>query len=386
MRKPSRICIAPDSFKGALDAAGVARAIAEGFRGSLPDAEFRLVPMADGGEGTVDAWLSAVTGAQRMSATVQDPLGRPVEAAFAYLPGRAIAVIEMAAASGLPLLAPSERNPLATSTFGTGELLRRALDLGAQEIILGIGGSATNDAGTGMATALGARFLDEDGAPLPPGGAALARLSRIDLAGFDPRVRSIRLRVACDVTNPLCGPKGASRVFGPQKGATPDDVATLDAALAHLAGIVAAQLGLPADYVDTPGSGAAGGLGFGLLAFCRAKLQRGVGIVADSVGLAGKMRGCDLVVTGEGRIDAQTPNGKTPAGVAAVARQLGVPAIAICGCTGAGWEAVREIGIREVFPVTQGRFDPAHPEDGAYERVFLCARDVAKRLFGGEPA
>jgi glycerate kinase len=237
-----------------------------------------------------------------------------------------------------------------------------------------------------MATALGARFLDEDGAPLPPGGAALARLSRIDLSGFDPRVRSIRLRVACDVTNPLCGPKGASRVYGPQKGATPDDVATLDAALAHLAGIVAAQLGLPADYVDTPGSGAAGGLGFGLLAFCRAKLQRGVGIVADSVGLAGKMRGCDLVVTGEGRIDAQTPNGKTPAGVAAVARQLGVPAIAICGCTGAGWEAVREIGIREVFPVTQGRFDPAHPEDGAYERVFLCARDVAERLFGGEPA
>ncbi len=382
MPKPTRICIAPDSFKGALNAEGVAKAIAEGFRTVLPYAEYRLVPMADGGEGTVDAWQSAVKGARRITATVRDPLGRPVEAAYAYAPDRATAVIEMAAASGLPLLALDERNPLVTSTYGTGELLRHALDLGAQEIILGIGGSATNDGGTGLATALGARFLDADGTPLPPGGAALARLARIDLSGFDPRVRSIRLRVACDVSNPLCGPTGASTVYGPQKGASPENVAELDAALSHLAKIVAAQLGLPADYVNTPGSGAAGGLGFGLLAFCRAKLQRGVGIVADSVGLATKMRGCDLVVTGEGRIDGQTRNGKTPAGVAAVARQLDIPVIAICGCMGPGWEAVRDIGICEVFPVTQGHFDPAHPEDGAHERVFLCAKDAAEKLFG----
>lgn len=380
MPSPTRICIAPDSFKGALDAAGVAQAIADGLRVSFPDAEFRLVPMADGGEGTVDAWLNAVRGARRMTAIVQDPLGRPVEAAYAYAPDRATAVMEMAAASGLPLLSPAERNPLVTSTRGTGELLLHALDLGAREIILGIGGSATNDAGTGLATALGARFLDSDGIPLPPGGGALARLATIDLSGFDPRVRSIRLRAACDVSNPLCGPTGASVVYGPQKGASPADVAALDAALAHLAEGVAAQLGLPADYANTPGAGAAGGLGFGLLAFCRAKLQRGVGIVADSVGLSDKIRGCDLVVTGEGRIDGQTPNGKTPAGVAAVACRLGVPVVAICGSTGPGWEAVRDIGIREVFPVTQGHFDPAHPADGARERIFLCARDAAAAL------
>lgn len=373
------IAIAPDSFKGALDALGVAKAIASGLGEVLPDASFRLIPMADGGEGSAGAWADAV-GAEIVTTGAADPLGRPIEASFAFSEVDSTAVIEMAAASGLPLLALSERNPLLASTAGTGDLIRKALDLGARKIVLCIGGSATNDAGTGMATALGARFLDSNGHPLPPGGSALADLASIDLSGLDPRLDETAIEVACDVTNPLCGPSGASCVYGPQKGASEADVARLDAALAHLATIAEKELGVPADLACRPGSGAAGGLGYGLAAFLGATFRRGVEMIADEVGLADKLAGCDLVITGEGRIDSQTVNGKTPAGVAAVAKKRDLPVIAICGCVGTGYEAVHGIGIDAVCPVAHGFFDPADPSKGAVERIRACAAEVGRML------
>ena len=374
------IAIAPDSFKGALSAEGVARAIADGLAESFPKAEFRLIPMADGGEGTVDAW-AACTEALRIKAIVKDPLGRPVKSEYAYEPVSGVAVIEMAAASGLPLLATSERNPLVTSTYGTGELVRDALDQGARHVILGIGGSATNDGGTGMAAALGVRFLDARGRELPQGGAALARLASIDMSGLDPRVAKTRFEAACDVTNPLCGALGASAIYGPQKGATKKDVKALDAALLHFAEVATTTKGI-SHRVDpeAPGAGAAGGLGFGLMAFCGAKLRSGVKIIAESVKLRERLKGCDLVITGEGRLDSQTVNGKTPAGVAKVARQVGVPCIAICGCVGEGYEAVHKIGISSVIPVAHGFFDPENPSIGARERIRACAVETGRLL------
>ena len=380
MKKAPVIAIAPDSFKGALSAEGVAQAIADGLAEAFPKAEFRLIPMADGGEGTVDAW-AASTGAKRITAIVQDPLRRSVKAEYAYEPSTCTAVIEMAAASGLPLLAPGERNPLVTSTYGTGELVRDALDHGARHIILGIGGSATNDGGAGMAAALGVRFLDAKGRELPPGGAALARLSSIDLSGLDARVAKTRFEAACDVTNPLCGPNGASAVYGPQKGASKKDVKTLDAALFHFAEVAASTSEIAKRArPEAAGAGAAGGLGFGLMAFCGAKLRSGVKIIAESVRLRERLEGCDLVITGEGRLDSQTVNGKTPAGVAKVAKQAGVPCIAICGCVGEGYAAVHKIGIKSVIPVAHGFFDPDNPSKGAHERIRACAVEVGRLL------
>ena len=380
MEKVPVIAIAPDSFKGALSAEGVAKAIAAGLAESFPQAKFRLIPMADGGEGTVDAW-AANADAERVEAVVADPLGRPVNACYAFDPATKTAVIEMAAASGLPLLSPDERNPLATSTRGTGELVRDALDRGARHIILGIGGSATNDGGTGLAAALGVRFLDARGRELPPGGAALSRLAAIDMSGLDRRLAKTRIEAACDVTNPLCGPTGASAVYGPQKGASPKDVAKLDAALRRLAEVAAATPACaPRVVPEAPGDGEAGGLGLGLVAFCGARLRRGVKIVAESVRLRERLKGCDLVITGEGRLDAQTVNGKTPAGVAAVAKRVGVPCIAICGCVGDGYEAVHKIGIASVIPVAHGFFDPADPSIGATERIRACAAETGRLL------
>lgn len=373
------IAIAPDSFKGSLDAAGVAKAIAAGLSKSFPMAEYRQIPMADGGEGTVDAWATC-TKAEIITTRVLDPLGRYINAALAFDSASSTAVIEMAAASGLPLLKNNERNPLAASTCGTGELLLRALDLGAKHIILGIGGSATNDGGTGMATALGVRFLDANGRPLPHGGGALVNLAAIDMSRIDKRLGNVNIEVACDVTNPLCGPRGASAVYGPQKGASPEDVMLLDTALQNLADIAAETKGVSSVDANAQGAGAAGGLGFGLMVFCGAKLKRGIEIIANSVGLREKIKDCDLVITGEGRIDGQTINGKTPAGVAAIAKEANVPCIAICGCTGDGYEKVKDIGIEAVFPVVQGFYDPDNPSLGAKERITLCAEEVGKTL------
>ena len=374
------IAIAPDSFKGTLSAEAAARAIAVGLRRGLPGVRVRLVPMADGGEGTMDAVVAAAHGAWRCC-RVHDPLGRTITARYgAFADGRRV-IIEMAAAAGLPLLKPDERDPLTTATFGVGELLRHALDHGARQVALGIGGSATNDGGTGLAQALGARFLDRRGDELPPGGGSLTALVRIDLSGFDPRVRRVALEVACDVTNPLCGPRGASAVYGPQKGATPAMVRRLDGGLRRLAEVARRDLGV--DVAEIPGAGAAGGLGFGLLAFCGARMRRGVEMVAEAVRLEQKLAGCDLVITGEGRMDGQTVNGKTPMGVAAVAQRAGVPVIAICGCTGDGWQAAHRIGITAVFSSTTCRLTEAEVASGAAGRLQRCAEEVGRLLAVG---
>ncbi|MGI5838081.1 MAG: glycerate kinase [bacterium] len=323
-----RILVAPDSFKGSLSAAAAAGAIAAGIRRVWPTAAIEELPLADGGEGTVDA-LIAATGGQRRRRTVQDPLGRPVEAEFGILGDGRTAVMEMAAASGLTLLAPAERNPLTASTYGTGELLRAALDAGCRKIIIGIGGSATNDGGAGMASALGARLFDGEGAELPPGGAALGRLAGIDTGNLDARLRETEIIIASDVDNPLCGPRGASFVYGPQKGATAAMAELLDRSLARYGACLAALTGR--NVAEQPGAGAAGGLGAGLLALTGGRLQPGIDVVVAAVGLAERLASKDLAITGEGSLDSQTMYGKVPYGVARLARRCGVPVIAVAG-------------------------------------------------------
>ena len=378
MKSAPLIAIAPDSFKGTLSAGEAAEAIAEGLKRAIPRARFRLIPMADGGEGTVDAVIAATHGGWRRC-RVRDPMGRMITARYGWVGGCAPrAVIEMAAASGLPLLKPGERNPLVASTEGTGDLLRDALNRGVRQIRMGIGGSATNDGGTGMARALGVRFLDHRGHDLPPGGGTLVALDRIMFDGLDLRVRQVSIEVACDVTNPLCGPNGASAIYAPQKGATPPMVRRLDAGLRRLATVATRQTGV--DVADVPGAGAAGGLGFGLMAFCGARLRNGVEMVADAVELEKQCCGCDLVITGEGRIDGQTVNGKTPMGVARVASRIGVPVIAICGCTGEGWENVHTVGITAVFSSTTSPLTEKGAVTGAAERLIRCAEEVGRLL------
>jgi glycerate kinase len=323
-----RIVIAPDSFKGSLSAPEVCRAIDQGVRAALPSAETVLVPMADGGDGTARTLVEG-TGGELRSATVTGPLGEPIEAEYGVLGNGTTAVIEMAAASGLVLVPVERRNPLHTTTYGTGELISRALDGGCRKLIVGIGGSATTDGGVGMAQALGARFLDAAAGEVPGTGAGLARLERIDASALDPRLAEASVRVACDVDNPLYGEHGAAAVYGPQKGATPEIVAQLDEGLRRFARTVARDIGI--DVADLPGAGAAGGLGAGLVAFCGATLEPGVEIVMEAVGLADKLRGADVVFVAEGRLDAQTAYGKTPSGVAKLATRAGCPVLAIGG-------------------------------------------------------
>lgn len=352
--RPLRVVIAPDSFKGAATAREVANAIAAGLLRVTPELDVVTRPMADGGEGTVEALVDG-TGGQIITETVTGPLGEPVSARYGLLGDGETAVIEMAAAAGLPLVPADRRDPRVTTTFGVGELVSRALDRGARRLILGIGGSATNDGGAGFAQALGARLLDAEGRPLPPGGAALSRLDRIDVAGLDPRLRQVRCLVACDVDNPLTGPRGAAAVFGPQKGATPATVAELDAALARFAAVVARDLGV--EIGDRPGAGAAGGLGGGLLAFCNADLRPGVEIVIEATGLRTALVDADLVITGEGRLDGQTMSGKTPFGVLRAARQVrgaDVPVILLGGSIGPGAETLYEHGATALVPIAPG--------------------------------
>ena len=349
-----RIVLAPDSFKESLTARQVCEALERGLATQL-DAEFVHVPMADGGEGTVQSLVDA-TGGELRTTTVTGPLGQPVEATWGILGDRTTAVIEMAAASGLGLVPAEHRDPRRATTRGVGELLLAAWQAGSSHVVLGIGGSATNDAGAGLAQALGVRLLDDDGHELEPGGAALARLARIDASGRDPRLARTTLEVACDVTNPLCGPQGASAVYGPQKGADPDCVAELDAALAVFARVVQHDLGRR--VADVPGAGAAGGLGAGLLALApHARLRPGIDITMEHARLAEHLRGADLVITGEGRMDAQTRFGKTPIGVARAAQQAGVPVIGIAGSLGDGAELLLQEGFTAILPVLD-RLDP----------------------------
>lgn len=363
-----QIIIAPDSYKGSVSAIGVAEAMARGVSSIFPTAQIRNVPIADGGEGTVEA-LVASTGGQLRQTVVRGPLGQPVSARWGILGDGHTAVIEMAAASGLPLLAREELNPLRATSFGTGELIRAALDAGLRRLIVGIGGSATNDGGCGMASALGARFLDTVGQELPPGGAALSRLSSIDLNAFDTRLAETELVVACDVDNPLCGPRGASAVFGPQKGATPAMVAELDAALAHFADVAQACTGR--DAAMQAGAGAAGGLGAGLLFFTPARLRPGVDIVLEAVGFDAMVSTADFVVTGEGRTDFQTAYGKAPVGVARVAKAHGVPVFCISGGLGDGADDVLAQGIDALFSICDR---PLTLEE--------CMRDAARLIEG----
>ncbi|QXI41654.1 glycerate kinase [Pseudomonas wayambapalatensis] len=346
-----KVVIAPDSFKDSLDAAGVARAISAGLAKVWPEAERVECPMADGGEGTMEAIVAATEGEQRRQ-VVRGPLGAPVEASWGWLAQSRTAVIEMAQASGIQLLPSGERDACRSSTWGTGELIAAALAAGAQRIVLAIGGSATNDAGSGMLRALGLRLLDSEGQALAEGGLALAQLARIDASDLDPRLAEVQFEVAADVDNPLCGPNGASAIFGPQKGATPEQVLLLDQALGHFADHCAQLLG--EDVREFPGCGAAGGMGFAAKAFMGARFRPGVEVVAELAGLDGLVRGADLVITGEGRFDAQTLRGKTPMGVARVAKRHGVPVVVIAGTLGEGYEALYAHGIDAAFAVTSG--------------------------------
>ena len=343
-----KICVAPNSFKESLNAVEAAQCIAAGLGRALPGCEIASVPMADGGGGTVLAMVAATAG-RTVRCKASGPLGEPVDAEFGILGGGESAVIEMAAASGLQLVPPEKRNPLFTTTFGTGELMAAALDAGVRRILIGIGGSATVDGGVGMAQALGVRFLDAAGAEIPRGGAGLASLARIDRSGIDRRISSTRIDVACDVDSPLTGASGAAPVYGPQKGATPPMVEQLSRNLEHLASVIRRDLGI--DVAGMPGGGAAGGLGAGLVAFLGAKLCGGAEMVIEHAGLEQKMQGCHLVITGEGRLDAQSLRGKAPVAVARLARRLGIPAIAIAGCIGRERSGLHDAGIDAFFSI-----------------------------------
>lgn len=341
-----RIVVAPQAFKGSLDAPDVAQAIARGVRQVFRDADIVLLPVADGGEGTVRALVES-SGGKTVTTRVVGPLEQPVNATWGILGDGQTAVIEMAAASGLPLIPRSQRDPMRATTYGTGELIRHALDRGVRKLIVGIGGSATNDGGAGMATALGARFINAAGSELPLGGGYLGQLERIDAQGLDSRLVDVDVEVACDVANPLTGPEGASAVYGPQKGADARMVRHLDAALEHYADVVKRDLGR--DVRNIPGAGAAGGLGAGLMAFAGAHLAPGVEIVFEAIDLDGKLRGADLVITGEGRMDSQDVYGKAPMEVAKRAKRMGIPSIAIVGSTGRDYRVVFDHGLDAVI-------------------------------------
>ncbi len=345
-----KIIVAPNSFKGSLSATQAAKAIARGVREVFPDAEVVEIPVADGGDGTVEALVSANRGTYEW-VNVEGPLGDPVLASYGLIDGGKTAVAELASASGYVLVSPAMRDPRKTSTFGFGQLLEAARKSGASHVIAGIGSSATNDGGVGMAQALGYRFLDAAGIDLPRGGAELLRLERIDDSGLNPGWRSVQVMVACDVTNPLTGPEGASAVYGPQKGADPVTVRLLDRALGRLAEVIERQYGKR--VADIPGAGAAGGTGAGLMAFLDAQLVSGAGLVVDASGFDRALEGAQLVITGEGRADGQTAYGKAPGEVARRAQAAGVPAVLIAGTKGAGWETLLTKGFSSVASLAQ---------------------------------
>lgn len=367
-----KIVIAPDSFKGSLTALQAADAMEQGMRKVFPDAIIEKTPMADGGEGTVQSLVDA-TGGQLLVEPVADPLGNEIEAEYGILGDRTTAVIEMAAASGLTLVPPNRRNPLVTTTYGTGQLIKAALDRGCRKLIIGIGGSATNDGGTGMAEALGAKLMTSGGQPISPGGGGLGALDAINVSDLDSRLAATATVVACDVDNPLTGKNGAAHVYGPQKGATPEMIETLDANLAHFASIVQRDMGKVVGEI--PGVGAAGGLGAGLIAFLDAELKSGVDIVIDAVQLEEQLEGASLVVTGEGEINFQTVFGKTPIGVAKIAKKYGVPVIAIAGSISDGAEEVHEAGIDAIIDIVPA---PMSLEN-AIENAFALTVKVAER-------
>ncbi|MYV45323.1 glycerate kinase [Streptomyces sp. SID2888] len=355
MNGTRRVLIAADKFKGSLTALEVAERVTAGLRRVVPGLEVEALPVADGGDGTVAAAVAA--GFVRHEARVTGPLGQEVTAAFALRGDTA--VVEMAEASGLGRLPAGVLAPLTATTHGSGELLRAALDAGARTIVFGVGGSATTDGGAGMLSALGARFLDAEGEPVPPGGGGLAGLARADLSGLDPRLASVDLVLASDVDNPLTGPKGAPAVYGPQKGASPDDVAALDAALVHYAEVLEEAVGSrAAEYAGAPGAGAAGGIGYGAL-LLGARFRPGIEVMLDVLGFAPALERASLVITGEGSLDEQTLHGKAPAGVAAAARAAGKEVVAVCGRLALSAQELGGAGIRRAYPLTEEEPDVA---------------------------
>ena len=371
-----KIVIAPDSFKGSLTALEAADAIKEGVERVIPGAEIDEVPMADGGEGTVQALVDA-TGGQIITEEVCDPLVNQIEANFGILGDGVTAVIEMAAASGLPLVPEDKRNPMLTTTYGTGELIRAALDRKCKKLIVGIGGSATVDGGAGMAQALGARLLDKNGNEVPRGGGGLEYLDRIDISQLDPRIAEAVTVVACDVDNPLVGPRGGPEVYGPQKGATPEMVKKLDKYLDRYADIIRRDLGV--DVKEMPGAGAAGGLGAGLMAFLNAELKSGIDIVIEASGLEKHLKDADLVITGEGKIDSQTIYGKTPIGVAKTAKKFDLPVIGIGGGISDDASVVYENGIDALMSIVSYPMPLEMAVKNAYE-LLADASERAIRL------
>lgn len=342
------VLIATDSFKDSLSAKLVGQALKRGFLKGFPGALVNILPMSDGGEGTVQSVMDSTKG-EIIKLKVMDPLMRPSESFYGITGDGSTAIIEMAAASGLEKLKPSERNPWFTTTFGTGELIKNALERGCHKIYVGIGGSATNDCGTGMAEALGVRFVNEKGSVVGKGGGYLDEIAGIDMSAINPGIRSAKIKVACDVSNPLCGPEGASFVYGPQKGADKEMAAKLDKNLEHFAGIIKSELGK--DVASIPGSGAAGGLGAGLIAFLDAELTKGFEMVAGIVDLESKIRDADLVITGEGKIDYQTQFGKTPFGVASLAKKYNIPVIAIGGTIEQGADVLYKLGVNALYSI-----------------------------------
>lgn len=375
-----KIVLAPNAFKGSMSASAAAQAMREGVLKALPSATLVLVPVADGGDGLVDVFLNALNGVEERE-IVSGPLWEKTTASFCYVPARKMAAIEMAVASGLALLPPEKRDPTLTTTYGTGELIAKALRLGARRITIGIGGSVTTDGGIGVAAALGVRFLDSAGKEIQPIGGNMQRIVAIDMEGLMHEAKEAIFDVACDVDNPLLGETGAARVYGPQKGATAQQVKDLDFGLANLAEVIEKKLGV--DVRDIPGAGAAGGLGAGLMAFLGAKLRKGIDLVFQAVALEDQMSGADLVITAEGQIDFQTKFGKAPAGVAALAKKHAVACVAIAGGIGEGVEELHACGITAVFslcpaPVCLGN---------AMENGELYLRNVTEqiiRLFARE--
>ncbi len=370
----SRVLIAADKFKGSLTAVQVAERVMAGLRRVVPGVEVEALPVADGGDGTVDAAVAA--GFERREVRVAGPLGDELTAAFALRGGTA--VVEMAEASGLQRLPAGVFAPLTSSTYGSGELLRAALDAGARTIVFGVGGSATTDGGAGMLSALGARFVDAEGEPVAPGGAALSDVATADLSGLDPRLSSVDFVLASDVDNPLTGPKGAPAVYGPQKGASPDDVEILDAALGHFAAVLEKSIGSRAtEYAAAPGAGAAGGIGYGALVL-GARFRPGIEVMLDVLGFAPALERATLVITGEGSLDEQTLHGKAPAGVAAAARAAGKEVVAVCGRLALRPEALGRAGIRRAYPLTEVEPDIARCISDAGPILETVAQNIAR--------
>ncbi|MCF6093130.1 glycerate kinase [Microaerobacter geothermalis] len=343
-----KIVLAPDSFKGSLTAKQAAEAMKRGILKIFPEANVKMIPLADGGEGTVEAIVASV-GGRLIKKEATGPLGKPVSAFFGLIDNGKTAVIEMASASGLTLVPPDKRNPLLATSYGTGELIKAAMDEGVERIIIGIGGSATNDGGVGMAAALGYQFLDIEGNHLPLGAASLPKLHRIDPTNRDPRIQHVEFTVACDVKNTLCGEKGASAVFGPQKGATTDMIIQLDQELEHLGRMIKRDLNV--DVFSIAGGGAAGGMGAGLIAFCNARLQPGIDFILDICRFDEQIEDADLIITGEGQTDEQSVMGKAPVGVSLRAKKYQIPVICLSGSLGKGYEEVYQHGIDVAFSI-----------------------------------